>query len=62
MEKRILVIDINYLTSEYKEMELSEMKKKLQKEYGYKVFITDGSKQNLSGAGLGQTPPIYFLY
>jgi hypothetical protein len=51
---RILVIDINYLA--YK----GQTKKAMEKEYGCKVLLIDGSRQNTQGLEKNYTPA-YFI-
>jgi len=59
-QKRTLVIDINYLPSEYKDSNIKRIKKLLEKEYGCRVILIDGSRQNTQGMqNLNQ--PVYFI-
>lgn len=56
---KILVIDINYLPSEFREGTISDTKKRLEEDYKMKVLLIDSSKQNIQGAtGLR---PIYTI-
>ena len=49
-KNKLLVVDINYLPSEFKDMGIDKIITKLQEMYNRKVFIIDSSKINLSGA------------
>lgn len=61
MERKILVAEINYLLSEYKELSIELIKEKLEEEYGHKVFLIDGSRANLQGGNSFNSPPIYLI-
>ncbi len=49
-KNKLLVVDINYLPSEFKDMDIDKMITKLQEIYNRKVFLIDSSHINLSGA------------
>jgi len=51
---RILVIDVNYLANK------RQTKKAMEKEYGCKVLLIDGSRQNNQGLEKNYTPA-YFI-
>lgn len=60
MEK-ILVVDISYLTAEYRDLSEQEVRTKLELEYNYRVILIDSQRGNLDGASTNNTnPPIYF--
>jgi len=56
---QVLVVDINYLTSEQREWSLEVLKETLEEEYGVKVILIDGSRQNIQGSPIHKLP-IYF--
>ena len=59
-KKKLLVVDINSLPSEYKESgDMESTRKKLQKIYKCKVFLVDTSKQNTQGNQVFNT--VYFV-
>ena len=57
---KIIVADINYLLSEYKEKSIPEIEEILEKKFSIKVFLIDSSKQNMQGAS-STHKPIYFI-
>jgi hypothetical protein len=57
---RILVIDINYLPSEYKGDNVDTIRESLEAIYGCKVLLIDGSRKNLEGTQINN-PPVYFI-
>jgi hypothetical protein len=59
-EDRILVIDINYLPSEYKGDNVDTIRESLEAIYGCKVLLIDGSRKNLEGTQINN-PPVYFI-
>jgi hypothetical protein len=59
-ENKILVIDINYLPSEYKDNNVDETRETLETIYGCKVLIIDGSRQNTQGTQ-NTNLPAYFI-
>lgn len=60
-DKSILVLDVNYLPSEFKGNTSAELSEYLQSIYGYKVLLIDGSRQNLQGSLSAQYKPAYFI-
>jgi len=56
---KILVVDVNYLISDYKKKDLDTVKSELEKEYGVKVVLIDSSKQNVHGLP-SSLVPVYF--
>ncbi len=60
-ENKILVIDINYLPSEYKSKgNVDETRETLEINYGCKVLLIDGSKINTQGLSNNYSPA-YFI-
>ncbi len=60
-ENKILVIDINYLPSEYKSKDnVDETRQTLETIYGCKVLLIDGSRQNTQGLQ-NSNLPAYFI-
>lgn len=57
---KIIVADINYLLSEYKDKSISEIEEILEKKFNMKAFLIDGSRQNIQGAP-STHKPIYFI-
>lgn len=58
---RILVVDINYLPSEFKDRTVKQIREELEKQYKEKVFLIDTSKQNISGEVNRSQPATYFI-
>lgn len=59
--KKILVVDINYLPCEYKDNSSKEVREFLENEYGYTVFLIDKSRANIMD-GINQDKlPVYFI-
>ncbi len=59
VSKQVLVVDINYLTAEQRELDHEFLKENLEEEYGVKVILIDGSRQNIQGSPIHKLP-IYF--
>ena len=59
-ESKILVIDINYLVSEYKVKTVESVTKELESLYGCKVLLIDGSRMNTQGLSNNYSPA-YFI-
>lgn len=60
VENRILVIDISYLISEYKDKAIESVREELESLYGCKVLLIDGSRVNTQGL-LSNYSPVYFI-
>ena len=60
VENKILVLDINYLVSEYKDKAVESVIKELESLYGCKVLLIDGSKINTQGLS-NNYPPAYVI-
>ena len=60
VENRVLVLDINYLVSEYKDKTVESVTKELESLYGCKVLLIDGSKINTHGLSNNYSPA-YFI-
>jgi hypothetical protein len=60
IKNKILVIDINYLPIEYKDLSTKEIKKELQEDFKCKVLFIDASRQNIQGSGY-MNQPVYFI-
>lgn len=58
-ENRILVIDINYLPSEYKDGSVDTTRESLEALYGCKALLIDGSRRNIEGQNCNL--PVYFI-
>ena len=58
-EKSILVVDINYLPSEFKGKPLEYIREQLEQMYSCKVLLLDASRQNIQGSS--QILPAYFI-
>lgn len=58
---RILVVDINYLPSEFKDRTVKQVRKELEKYYKEKVFLIDTSRQNINGEANRNQPATYFV-
>lgn len=48
-KEKILVIDINVLPLDLKNLDLKDLRIILKNDYGYKVFLIDLSRQNRQG-------------
>ena len=59
-ENKILVIDINYLVSEYKDKAVELVTKELESLYGCKILLIDGSRMNTQGLSNNYSP-VYFI-
>lgn len=59
-EKRLLVIECNYLPSEYKDMSVEEAQEILEKKYDCKVMLIDGSRINIQGVSQIEFKPVYY--
>ena len=60
-ENKVLVIDINYLPSEYKSKDnLYETRETLETIYNCKVILVDGSRMNTQGLSNNYLP-VYFI-
>ena len=59
-KSNILVINICFLPSEYKDLSLDSVKSKLEQLYEYPVFLIDSSRQNTQGL-LTNSLPVYFI-
>ena len=55
----ILVIEMNYLPSNYKSLSIEEARQKIENEYGYKVLFIDSSRVNTQTNSNSQ--PVYFI-
>jgi hypothetical protein len=60
LKDKILVIDINYLPSEYKDESVDAIRESLEAIYGCKVLLIDGSRRNLEGIQINNSP-VYFI-
>jgi len=58
---KIMVIDINYLPSEYKENDLEDSRRYFENIYNTKIIFIDSSRCNLNGAESKNLSPIYYL-
>ena len=58
-EKSILVVDINYLPSVFKDKPLEDIREQLEQMYSCKVLLLDTSRQNIHGSS--QILPAYFI-
>lgn len=56
---KILVVDINYIPLKFRKRTVDDVKNRLQKEYGMRVFLIDSSRQNIQGAS--NVKPIYTI-
>ena len=56
----MLVVDVNFLLSEYKDKDLSIIEKELTDKYGYPVFFIDSSKKNTCGLP-SNSGAVYFI-
>lgn len=56
----ILVVNIGFLPSEYKELSLDSVKNKLEQLYEYPVFLVDSSRQNTQGLST-ESLPVYLI-
>lgn len=56
---KLLVVDVNYLLSEFKENSLDEIKKQLEEEYNCQVIFIDSSTQNINNS-INNNKAIYF--
>ena len=58
-KNRILVVDLNYLLSEYKNSDIDTIKSLLKNEYKYEIFLIDTSRTNIQGSSNLQ--PVFFI-
>lgn len=58
--KEILVIDIDYLPSEFKGGDISELQEDLEKKYKRNILLIDTSRKNLQGNS-STNNPIYTI-
>lgn len=59
--KKILVVNIKYITSDLKSFNESELRTKLENLYNCNIFLIDTSLQNTQGvASVYNNPPVYF--
>ena len=59
MENKILVVDINYIMPELKDMKKHEIQEHFERVYECKVILVDGFCVNMQGQAVNN-PPIYF--
>lgn len=59
-KKRLLVVECNYLPSDYRGMSLEEVEKLLEEKYNCKVLLIDGSRINIQGVPTTGFNPVYF--
>ena len=60
-DNRLLVVDINYLLSEFKDKPLETVKSELEEIFQVKVFFIDGSRQNMQSSSSNNYKPVYFI-
>lgn len=58
-DTKILVVDINYLPSVFKDKPLEDIREQLEQMYSCKVLLLDASRQNIHGSS--QILPAYFI-
>ena len=59
-KSNILVVNIGFLPSEYKDLSLDSVKNKLEQLYEYPVFLIDSSRQNTQGLST-ECLPVYLI-
>jgi len=55
-DKGIIVIDINFLPSEYKEKKLEDIRNELEGIYKTKILLIDCSRTNIQGVSNNSLP------